>query len=645
MPRDTAGVYTIPGPALTLSPVPAPNGTIVSAEELFVRGDIAQALTDSLDRNGTGGMLAPFRVADGTQAAPGLAFLAEPGSGMYRISSGDWALAVQGTMVMQLTPGYITFPNGVGVRAVGFTTGGLGAIGTLQFNKPDGINSWYFNGTNGVDPNLIIDILGVGTTFRSPGGVDQFSITPAGITSHNNLSLAAGKSLVLSGAGAQIIASAATSPGFTFNGDGDTGLGWLAADTFEVLVGAQSLLRFTKNTGGTADSLLMSSDVGAGPYFRPIVGGRNLGLRGSTNDASAYAAIFQRLDGATIGFVRNDGVAQFNGGVVVAAGTNVWLDGGSDTFICETSANVVDIVCGGSPSGRFLATGVAVQSGDMFYFDGGGDTNMSEGPANVITVICGNALSARFWPNGFSIPPLSLLYFDDGSNTFMKEVSGDTLATFTGGVERMRLNANGFFKASNRATYNAPNTGPHEFDTNNDTGQEILALRHAGATPGNQYGLSCQLVGDPNNATNFFFSGVGFLSSRFTARANGGLANFQANDVNLSDVTIKDNWEPYSVAQLEALSVAVDALDFGRYKYRDQTHDDWNHGYTAQNVREAFAAAAPELVDVWGGRDDDTMKDLLAVYSTDFVNINLAVARHEIRKLKDRVAQLEAGVH
>ena len=65
--------------------------------------DIAQALTDSLDRNGRGGMVAPFRLVDGTVGAPGFAWQAETGTGLYRESAGVMSVAVQGAKVSQWT--------------------------------------------------------------------------------------------------------------------------------------------------------------------------------------------------------------------------------------------------------------------------------------------------------------------------------------------------------------------------------------------------------------------------------------------------------------------------------------------------------------------------------------------------------------
>ena len=70
MPRDIAGNYTLP------SGNPVQSGEVVSsAWANATMADVAAALTNSLDRNGQGGMLAPFRFADGTASLPGAAWV------------------------------------------------------------------------------------------------------------------------------------------------------------------------------------------------------------------------------------------------------------------------------------------------------------------------------------------------------------------------------------------------------------------------------------------------------------------------------------------------------------------------------------------------------------------------------------------
>ena len=108
MSRDSSGNYTLPPD----NPVVA--GTVITdVWANTTMDDIAQALTDSLDRYGRGGMLAPFRFADGTIAAPGAAWALEPSTGFWREAIGLLDVSVLGIVVAQFNPGGMTIPTGV----------------------------------------------------------------------------------------------------------------------------------------------------------------------------------------------------------------------------------------------------------------------------------------------------------------------------------------------------------------------------------------------------------------------------------------------------------------------------------------------------------------------------------------------------
>ena len=111
MPRNSSGTYALPtgNPVIsdTFIQIDWANPTL---------SDIAQALTDSLDRNGRGTMLAPMKFADGTVAAPGIAFSTEVSTGIYRPGTSSMAVTLLGTEVAR------------------FTAAGLNVIGTLSAN-------------------------------------------------------------------------------------------------------------------------------------------------------------------------------------------------------------------------------------------------------------------------------------------------------------------------------------------------------------------------------------------------------------------------------------------------------------------------------------------------------------------------------
>ena len=82
---------------------------------------------------------------------------------------------------------------------------------------------------------------------------------------------------------------------------------------------------------------------------------------------------------------------------------------------------------------------------------------------------------------------------------------------------------------------------------------------------------------------------------------------------------------------------------WSRFKYHDQTHDDWNYGFIAQDIQARFGAFAPELVDGWDDLPSGT--GLLAVYHEDLHNIGHAVlsaAQRRIEAMENENATLKA---
>lgn len=91
MPRQPDGTYVLPNADVS------PGDEVSSAWANSTMRDLADAMTDSLDRDGNGGMRAPLLFGDGSNAGPGIAFSAEPSSGIYRVGIGDVRVSVLGS--------------------------------------------------------------------------------------------------------------------------------------------------------------------------------------------------------------------------------------------------------------------------------------------------------------------------------------------------------------------------------------------------------------------------------------------------------------------------------------------------------------------------------------------------------------------
>jgi hypothetical protein len=151
----------------------------------------------------------------------------------------------------------------------------------------------------------------------------------------------------------------------------------------------------------------------------------------------------------------------------------------------------------------------------------------------------------------------------------------------------------------------------------------------------NPYGLYIYYSGAyPNGTSNNFVYCVDSIGViRATIRSNGGLANYQANDVNLSDIRTKKD-----IAPLESYWDKFKAIEIVKFKYKDQTHDDFNIGVIAQQVEEI----APEFVDVDGWGDTQNDKDpLKSIYTSDLHHATIKVLQEAMAKITTLEEKLE----
>lgn len=122
MPRNASGTYSLP------IGNPVVSGTTIEASWANTTlSDVGNEITNSLSRNGEGGMLAPFRLSDGSVSTPGIAFTNEPSSGMYRPGSSQMGLAVSGTQVVSMTNASFQVPAAVQFRTDNAVLKGLAA--------------------------------------------------------------------------------------------------------------------------------------------------------------------------------------------------------------------------------------------------------------------------------------------------------------------------------------------------------------------------------------------------------------------------------------------------------------------------------------------------------------------------------------
>ena len=198
---------------------------------------------------------------------------------------------------------------------------------------------------------------------------------------------------------------------------------------------------------------------------------------------------------------------------------------------------------------------------------------------NDTSIASGNEVGVITWysADGNTQPVASIACFADGDHATDDKPGRLVFATTADGAssptERMRISN----KGNTTITSVADNDAALRVDSN--------------GTSGTQYGIYIETGNDQNDATRTFIGCVGGTTTRAQIRSNGGIANYSANDVNLSDLNVKKNIAPAA----DTWSCLKD-WEIVNFHYKDQPDDaDLNMGVIAQQVAES----CPEVVTVF----------------------------------------------
>jgi len=175
---------------------------------------------------------------------------------------------------------------------------------------------------------------------------------------------------------------------------------------------------------------------------------------------------------------------------------------------------------------------------------------------------------------------------------------------------------------------------------NNDSATATFAVISNAATTSNQYGIYSVLKGDPNNGSNYFLNGVAGVSgvTRITLLSNGGLANYSANNSNLSDRREKTSFAPAKSYLDIICSIPVQT-----FNYADQNMEE-DGGLTLGVIAQDVQAIAPEFVmeSNWGTKNKPKMR--LSIYQTDLQYALMKCIQEQqslIESLTNRLTALE----
>ena len=202
----------------------------------------------------------------------------------------------------------------------------------------------------------------------------------------------------------------------------------------------------------------------------------------------------------------------------------------------------------------------------------------------------------------------------------------------SGGTERARIDSSGNLLvgttsgSTNSFTVNKSGDQVCYFINSNTSAPYGIYLSYSGATP--------------NNAASYFISARDSTAYRYYVYSDGGVANYQANDVNLSDRREKTNFAP-----AKSYLNVICAIPVQTFNYIDQNMEE-DPGLTLGVVAQDVEAVAPELVHEsnWGSKEDPKMR--LSIYQTDLQYALMKCIQEQqalITDLRTRVSQLEQG--
>ena len=117
-----------------------------------------------------------------------------------------------------------------------------------------------------------------------------------------------------------------------------------------------------------------------------------------------------------------------------------------------------------------------------------------------------------------------------------------------------------------------------------------LVVENTNAAP---IGLGLHHSTDSNGAGNEFVYCVGNATLRASIRSNGGLANFQANNVDLSTKEAKEAFEPVVASWDKVQAVRASIQNF---KYKDATNKDDDSSWCCSPMAEDIEPHFPEYV-------------------------------------------------
>jgi predicted aspartyl protease len=190
----------------------------------------------------------------------------------------------------------------------------------------------------------------------------------------------------------------------------------------------------------------------------------------------------------------------------------------------------------------------------------------------------------------FSVGGTDCFVFNSVGTRNISVPGANPLGFKTNGAERARIDGDGRLLVGTNSVFSVGGLNGQNCYSVSSSASWAMALRHSAAT--DPFGLTIQYSGaSPNDTGKEFIYCTDSTGVRFSARSNGGIANYSANNVNLSDINAKKDITP-SAGTWDCLK----EWEIVNFRYKDQPDDaDLNLGVIAQQVAES----CPEVITVF----------------------------------------------
>jgi hypothetical protein len=398
-------------------------------------------------------------------------------------------------------------------------------------------------------------------------------------------------------------AGTAAAPSITTTGDTNTGIFFPAADTIAFSEGGVEAMRIDSD-----------GDVGIGTVSPAakldVQNNGDIVVRSYSTNASNQAFV-QALNsaGTFIGLLQY-GASKTTYGAL-GAGKGAVYSTDSVTIMADTSTGIINFATGGNTERARIDSSGNVGIGTI-------------SPAARLDVTNGASPSSR----------LRVGVGAGAANTLYSTLAaGDYVNFETNGADRARIDSSGNLlvgvtSAASRKFYVSGGVD----------GTYVSSMFHTQSSGAN--GLQIQYSASaPNGTGNPFLYCEDSGALRMSVRSNGGIANYTANNVVLSDRREKTNFAP-AKSYLDVIC----AIPVQTYNYIDQNMEE-DGGLTLGVVAQDVQAVAPELVTEgnWGNEENPKMR--LEIYQTDMQYALMKCIQEQqalIQSLTTRITALEA---